>query len=237
MLSWRKLPSSIWRISSVWLCALASAARTRLINMSKAARPPRLKGRALMADCMAAISRRSASADSSAITDFRIRACTARKAPSLMVQPSKSATSTSTRSIIIRVLALLLPRRPRSSSSCSDCPRRRSLRRRPADWRNCSTTPTADCTSSCWRRGSSCATSASSSGGRRLAASRFGSRSTLAAKASRADSGKTRSIGTPRVAAVFLRCASICARTSATDSSGSASVSILLSTTNRSRLA
>ena len=186
---------------------------------------------------MVVSSRRRPSADSRTITVFRMRACTASSAPSRDVQRSKSATSASTRSSISRVLAPLLPRRPRNSSSCSDCPRRRSARRRPADWRSCSTTPTADCTSRSCRLGNSWATRASSSGGRRLAARRSGSRSTRAASASRADSGNTRASGTPSISAVLRRCCSICWCTACGGISGSISASILFSTTKRSRLA
>ena len=189
-----------------------------------------------MADCMAATSARSASLDSLASTLRSSRACTARTACRRAVQPSNSAASASTRCSISRTLALLLPRRPRSSSSCSACERRRSDSRRVPAARSCPTAPSAACSSSsCWR-GSSSAVMAASSAGRRLAASACASPPTRAASAWRADSGNTRCGGRPSVCAVVSRWRAICASTASGVASGSTSVSILFSTTKRSRL-
>ena len=182
-----KLACNICRISSAWVSARFSAARRRCNRASKAGRAPRLKGRAPMADCMAATSTRRASLDSGCSMLRSRRCCTARRAARRAEQRSKSATSASTRSTSMRSLAPLLPRRPRSSSICSACWRRRSTRRRAAPCCSCCTTCCAACaSSSCWRGSSSLVSAASSAATPCSAPERAGA-CTRAARASRAD--------------------------------------------------
>ena len=81
-----------------------------------------------MCACISPTSSRSRSDDRPTSASFSMRLCTARIACSLVVQASNSVVSTSTRCSIICSLPALLPRRPRSSSTCSAIWRRLSPR-------------------------------------------------------------------------------------------------------------
>ena len=146
---------------------------------------------------------------------------------------SKSFASCSTRLASIEVLLPFLPRRPRSSRICSASWRRRPLTRRMDERSTSWTTCSQDWLSSSWRRGSSSDPSASSRSSMRLALSRSLRPSMRAVSASRAETGNTRDASMPSCAAVVWRCDSICRSTARRDSSGSDSVSILLSATRR----
>ena len=224
------------RISLPRACASSNKARSRLHRPTKAFLAPRFSSEALISACICETSSRSRSLDRPIRVSFSMRLCTTRSACSLVVHSSNSAVSSSTRLSIRRTLALLLPRMPRSSSICSASCRRESPSRR-ATW--FSTSLTASVTTRCmtWRRcGSSCVDSASSSATSRLAASPCASPAMRAARAWRADSGKTRSAPISSVRAVSRRCRSICCATCSAVASGSTSASILFSTTKRARL-
>ncbi|MCG3190288.1 MAG: hypothetical protein LKCHEGNO_02961 [Burkholderiaceae bacterium] len=233
-LSCLKLPASICSISTTFCVAPAIMSRSRAHSAMKALRAPSLNQLASLVLRICATSSRTRSLDSSCITCLSWRECTAFSADSRTVQRSNSAESACARSSISLTLLPLLPRSPRSSRSCSVSWRRWSPSRLAACARSASMPSTAMRPITAARCGINWADSASSSAGRRLACTAASSPATRAASASRADSGNTRSRSTASVCATPSHWCCTCSSTSWRELSGSANVSILLSTTKRS---
>ena len=199
----------------------------------KAWRAPRCSQPEFSAACSSLTSARMRSLDSWFCVSRSRRVCTARSAVRRVTQRSNSAASSCTRSSRWRTRAPLLPRRPRSSSSCSEFWRRWSRRRALTCARSASTPCTSACVSTCWRAGSSSLVSAASSAGRRLLARSASLLFRRACSAVRADTGNTRSRGICSVCAVTSHCFCTSASFCSSVSSGSASMSTLLSTTKQ----
>ena len=198
-------------------CAASSSSRSRSHSATKAFFAPRLNSDAPHRRLHLARPRRAGGRwTGRPARPCSMRGVHRRAAPAAARCSARTrAVSASTRSSIMRTLALLLPRRPRSSSICSASWRRRSPRRR-RDLRLDLLRGLAARPARAPRGAAAAAASpsASSSAGRRLSARPSSSPATRAASAWRADSGNTRVASARRAcAAVSARCCSICAST------------------------